>query len=165
MRGGYRKKVLRPRHSHLLLWWWASKPEGSLLGPSFRWPSYIWASYFTRTDSRQGPLGHSRGRYSVSLHGFQALRRAVRLLLFLRRNVANKWPGLTQRIWACTPHLSQWRYGRRGALWVCYCWDKCERNGSVQGCNDMLPGWLIIEVTNTAFAWQHQGLQSSLVAP
>ncbi len=97
------KKVLRPGHSHLLLWWWASKPEGALLGPSFRWPSYIWASYFTRTDSQQGPLGHSRGHYSLSLHGFQPLRRAARLLLFLRRNVANKWPGLTQRIWAYTP--------------------------------------------------------------
>lgn len=46
------KKVLRPGHRHLLLWWWASKPEGALLGPSFRWPSYIWASYFTRTVSK-----------------------------------------------------------------------------------------------------------------
>lgn len=51
-RGCRKKKVLRPGHSHLLLWWWASKPEGSLLGPSFRWSSYIWASYFTRTDSQ-----------------------------------------------------------------------------------------------------------------
>lgn len=83
--GCWVKKVLRPGHSHLLLWWWASKPEGSLLGPSFRWPSYIWASYFTRTDSQQGPLGHSRGCYSASLRGFQPLRGAVKLLLFLRR--------------------------------------------------------------------------------
>jgi len=101
--GLLQKKVLRPGHRHLLLWWWASKPEGALLGPSFRWPSHIWASYFTRTDSQQGPLGQGRGHYSVSLHGFQPLRRAARLLLFLLRNVANKWPSLTQRIWDCTP--------------------------------------------------------------